>query len=220
MMNFDENRTDLNSSDVLMQLVKNIEAPLASIMKANEKYSKMNAKDYRSQGTNDVIFSSSQEIASIIEEVVRIAGGNQVKERVPLIYEIYYSNDRVKSMCKDEINPNKISKQDSDWLIKMEDEINKSIKQKDLNLYDLSFKMAVSERQLHRKIKNLLHLTPNKYIRVLRLHKAKQFIDDYIYDTISQVSYAVGYYDTHYFSKLFKQQYDIYPKDLLNERRY
>ena len=177
-MNLDDNRIDLSSSDVLMQLVKNIEAPLASIMKANEKYYRLNAKESLPKGTNDIIFSSSQEIASLIEELVRIAGGNQVKERVPLIYEIYYSNDRVKSMCKSEINPKKISKQDSEWLIKMEDEINKSIKQKDLNLYDLSYKMAVSERQLHRKIKNLLHLTPNKYIRVLRLYKAKRFIDE------------------------------------------
>ena len=79
--------------------------------------------------------------------------------------------------------------------------------------------MAVSERQLHRKIKNLLHLTPNKYIRVLRLYKAKQCIDDYLYDTISQISYAVGYYDTHYFSKIFKQQYNMSPKELLNARR-
>lgn len=219
-MNFESKNTEINSSEVLMQIAKRMEAPLASIMKANEKYSKLSAKESLPQGTNEIIFSSSQEIASLIEEVVNMASGNKPIERVPLIYQIYYSNERVKSICKDAINPKKISKQDSEWLVKMEDEINKSIKQKDLNLYDLSYKMAVSERQLHRKIKSLLHLTPNKYIRVLRLHKAKEFIDDYLYDTISQVSYAVGYYDTYYFSKLFRQQYDIYPKDLLNQRRY
>ena len=59
----------------------------------------------------------------------------------------------------------------------------------------------------------------HKYIRILRLHKAKQYIDDYLYDTISQISYAVGYYDTHYFSKLFRQQYNMSPKELLNARR-
>ncbi len=218
-MNLDNiNTIDWSSSDVLMRLVKDIKTPLTTIIQANEKSSKSSVNSINNN-TSDIIFSSSQEIASLIEEVLKLASGEKVIEKVPLIYEIYHSNERVKSMCKNEINPDKISKQDSLWLMEMENEVYKNIKHKDLNLYDLSYKMAVSERQLHRKIKSLIHLTPNKYIRVLRLHKAKQCIDDYVYDTISQISYAVGYYDTHYFSKLFKEQYNMYPKELLKARR-
>ena len=44
-----------------------------------------------------------------------------------MIYKIYYSNERVKSMCKNEISPNKISKQDTSWLINLEEEVNKPI---------------------------------------------------------------------------------------------
>lgn len=206
------NSIDLNSSDVLIQLIKEIKTPLESIIEANKKTINTN-------NTNDIIFTSSQEIADLIEEVVKLANGGKNNENIPLIYQIYHANERVQSMCKNEINPSKISKQDTLWLMEMENEVYRNIKHKDLNLYDLSYKMSVSERQLHRKIKSLLHLTPNKYIRILRLHKAKQFIDDYIYDTISQISYAVGYYDTHYFSKLFNQQYGIFPKKLLKERQ-
>ena len=221
-MNLERKNIDYGSSDVLLQLIKNIETPLASIIEANKKFSKINtnnALNLVDTKPNEIILSSSKEIANLIEEVVKLSSGDRVIERVPLIYKIYHSNECVKSMCKNEINPKRISKQDKLWLMNLEDEVNKNIAHKDLNLYDLSYKMAVSERQLHRKIKNLIHLTPNKYIRVLRLHKAKQCIDDYLYDTISQISYAVGYYDTHYFSKLFKQQYDMYPKELLNARR-
>ena len=75
--------------------------------------------------------------------------------------------------------------------------------------------MAVSERQLHRKIGGLVFLTPNKYVRVLRLHKAKQMIDNYFYNSISQIAYAVGYSDTHYFSKIFYDQYKVMPQELL-----
>lgn len=213
------NNIGVNSSDVLMQLVKEIKAPLASLLEANKRLTNTTNIGMDKSNTNEVIFSSSQEIATLIEEVVKLANNNTAVEKVPIIYEIYYGNERVKSMCKKEINPNKISKQDTSWLIEMESEVYKNIKHKDLNLYDLSYKMAVSERQLHRKIKSLLHLTPNKYIRILRLHKAKQFIDDYMYDTISQISYAVGYYDTHYFSKLFCQQYGTFPKELLKARK-
>ncbi|AXG69023.1 HTH-type transcriptional activator RhaS [Kordia sp. SMS9] len=213
-----KNTIGTNSSDVLMQLVKEMKVPLASLMEANKRLTNVGTSMEKND-TNEVIFTSSQEIASLIEEVVKLANNNKPVEKLPIIYEIYHGNERVKSMCKQEINPNKISKQDTSWLIEMESEVYKNIKHKDLNLYDLSYKMAVSERQLHRKIKSLLHLTPNKYIRILRLHKAKQFIDDYMYDTISQISYAVGYYDTHYFSKLFCQQYGAFPKELLRERK-
>lgn len=212
-----ENINNLNSSDVLMQLVQGIKAPLESIIEANKKLNTTIQQDENT--TSNVIFNSSQEIASLIEEVIKLANGGKAVEKAPIIYQIYYGNERVQSMCSKEINPNKISQQDKTWLMEMENEVYKNIKHKDLNLYDLSYKLAVSERQLHRKIKNLLHLTPNKYIRILRLHKAKQFIDDYVYDTISQISYAVGYYDTHYFSKLFIQQYGVSPKELLKERR-
>lgn len=212
-------RDNLNSSDALIQLVKEIKAPLASIIEANKKLTTTTNDERGESNTNDVIFNSSQEIASLIDDVVKLANGGKAIERAPLIYQIYYGNKRVRSMCRKEIDPNKISQKDTSWLMEMENEVYKNIKHKDLNLYDLSYRMAVSERQLHRKIKNLLHLTPNKYIRILRLHKAKQFIDDYVYDTISQISYAVGYYDTHYFSKLFNQQYGTFPKELLKERR-
>ena len=214
-----ENKNNLNSSDVLLQLVKEIKAPLESIIEANKKLTTTINYQYDKNSTNDIIFNSSQEIASLIDEVVKLANGGKAIEKAPLIYQIYYNNERVQSMCKKEINPNKISQQDASWLMEMENHVYKNIKHKDLNLYDLSYKLAVSERQLHRKIKSLLHLTPNKYIRILRLHKAKQFIDDYMYDTISQISYAVGYYDTHYFSKLFNQQYGVFPKELLIARR-
>ncbi|MGH1387232.1 helix-turn-helix domain-containing protein [Kordia sp.] len=214
-----KNNIDLSSPEVLMQFIKEIKAPLDSIIEANQKRSNSNAIITKDR-TSNIIFSSSQEIAKLIDNVVKLANDGKAVEKVPLIYEIYNSNTRVQSMCKNEINPNKISRQDTSWLVDLEGEVYKNIKHKDLNLYDLSYKMAVSERQLHRKIKSLIHLTPNKYIRVLRLHKAKQCIDDYLYDTISQISYAVGYYDTHYFSKLFKEQYNMYPKELLNARRF
>jgi len=218
-MILDRKELDWSSSDILMQLVKNIKEPLTSIIDANEESSRLIATNSLNMQTSDVIFSSSQEIADLIDEVVKIANGTLVREKTPDIFEIYHSNEKVKSMCKNPINPNKISKEDSSWLLKIEEEVYENISRKDLNLYDLSYSLVVSERQLHRKIRNLLHLTPNKYIRVLKLNKAKQFIDDYIYGTISQIAYAVGYNDTHYFSKLFEQQYGVSPKELLSIRK-
>lgn len=218
-MILDRKELDLSSSDILMQLVQNIKEPLTSIIEANEESSRLIAINSLNLQASDIIFSSSQQIADLIDQVINIASGDNAIEKIPDIFEIYHSNESVKSMCKDPINPNKISKEDSSWLLKIEEKVYENISRKDLNLYDLSYSMVVSERQLHRKIRNLLHITPNKYIRVLKLNKAKQFIDDYIYGTISQIAYAVGYNDTHYFSKLFEQQYGVSPKELLSIRK-
>lgn len=214
-------KTDWNSSTKLLEIIKNIEAPLASIIEENnKKIVKLHYSDRLKDTSTDIIFSNSLEIQRIIDEIVYLAKGENAKEEEPIIFKIYHNNERVQSMCEKKLNPKRISKQDTSWLLKMENEIYKSIDQKNLNLYDLSYNLSVSERQLHRKIKNLIHLTPNKYIRVLKLHKAKEIIDNYLYDTISQISYAVGYYDTHYFSKLFNKQYGSTPKELLNNTQY
>lgn len=210
-------KIDWTSADVLEQIVQNIKNPLENIITANQNI----ALDSRDK-VDEIILLSSKEISDIVEEIMlkaRSKSLNLTFQGRPAIFEIYEANESVREMCTDEIKPQKITKQDQDWLMNLEKEINGSISEDYLNLYELSYKMAVSERQLHRKIVNLVYLTPNKYIRILRLHRAKQMIDNYIQRSISQISYAVGYNDVHYFSTLFLCQYKVSPKELLNSLR-
>lgn len=204
---------DWSSPDILNHLFLHIKSPLDSIITAST------SSTTTSEIKNEIIFSSSNEINEIIEEILKEIKSKSVSLTIqsrPDIFDIYESNKNVQDLCSKKINPEKVTKKDQDWLINLEKEIYNSISKNDLDLGDLSYKMAVSERQLHRKIANLVYLTPNKYIRILRLHKAKQLIDNYVQDSISQVSYSVGYNDSHYFSKLFSNQYDISPKALIN----
>lgn len=208
---------DWTSPDILEQIVQNIKSPLENIITANQN-SNLESKDR----IDEIIFTSSKEISDIVEEIMMKARSKSLNvtfQGRPAIFEIYETNETVREMCTDEIKPQKITKQDQDWLMSLEKEIYGSITEDYLNLYELSYKMAVSERQLHRKIVNLVYLTPNKYIRILRLHKAKQMIDNYIQRSISQIAYAVGYNDVHYFSTLFSCQYKVSPKELLNSFR-
>lgn len=206
-----------SSPDILEQIVQNIKNPLENIIAANQN----SALDNK-ETMDEIIFSSSKEISDIVEEIMMKAKSKSLNltfQGRPQIFEIYESNEQVREMCSSEMNPQKITKQDQDWLMNLEKEIYGSINEDYLNLYELSYKMAVSERQLHRKIVNLVNLTPNKYIRILRLHKAKQMIDNYIQRSISQIAYAVGYNDVHYFSTLFMYQYNVSPKELLKSLR-
>lgn len=62
-----------------------------------------------------------------------------------------------------------------------------------------------------KRVKALTGLTPADYIRSVRMKKAAQLLaNDRL--SVSEVSYAVGIEDPHYFIKLFKQMYGITPK--------
>ena len=212
-MNASNNTTiDWSNPNVLYQIMNDIKNPIEKILET----SKRNMEKGGFQ--DEVIFSSSKQIKDVIEQIleeIQSKSVNLTVKQTPEIFFIYESNKNVQKMCTNELVPEKITKTDQDWLLNLEKEIYSSITQNDINIYDLSYKMAVSERQLYRKITNLIYLTPNKYIRVLRLHKAKQIIENYIQHSISQIAYAVGYNDVHYFSKLFLEQYEITPRELI-----
>ena len=202
-----------NSADVLEQLLHGIKSPLENIIKA----SKQNAI-YDKDQIEEIIFSSSKEIRDIVEEILLKSKEKSLSvtyHNRPEIFDIYESNENVRNMCAAEVSLQKVAKTDQDWLVTLEKEVYGNINQDYLDLCELSYKMAVSERQLHRKIFSLISLTPNKYIRILRLHKAKQMIDNYVQHSVPQIAYAVGYTDVHYFSKLFTSQYSVSPRQLL-----
>lgn len=203
---------DWNNPNVLNQIVEKIKNPLDTILEASKGKIDSNSLQYQ------VIFSNSKQISEIIEDIVKETQSKtislSIQER-PEIFDIYESNKNVQKLCSGELTSQKITKPDQDWLMGLEKEINDAIDRKDLDIYHLSYQMAVSQRQLYRKTIRLTCLTPNKYIRVLRLHKAKKMIENYLQHSISQIAYTVGYNDTYYFSKLFRNQYNVSPKELI-----
>ncbi|MEO0473352.1 MAG: response regulator [Bacteroidota bacterium] len=105
----------------------------------------------------------------------------------------------------------KMTQADLDWLKKLEETARKEIGNRHFNLLELASVMAVSERQLFRKIKRLTGMTPNKYFRDIKLFKAKEYLENYTYGTISEVSYAVGFEDPYYFSKIYSARFGKKP---------
>jgi AraC-like DNA-binding protein len=206
-----------SSPDILEQIVQHIKCPLENIITASQNGTSENKREI-----DEIIFTNTKDISDIVEDIMAKARSRSLNltfQSRPEIFEIYDANEKVRDMCSGEINPLKITKIDQDWLLDLENEINESINQSDLNLYELSYRMAISERQLYRKLFALVSLTPNKYIRILRLNKAKKIIDSYIDRSISQIAYSVGYNDVHYFSRLFTCQYSVSPKQLINSLR-
>ncbi|WP_162276924.1 hybrid sensor histidine kinase/response regulator transcription factor [Mucilaginibacter pedocola] len=106
-----------------------------------------------------------------------------------------------------ENKPTSNSPADLVWLAGLEETVRQFIGTTDLNLAMLSYEMAISERQLFRRIKSITGLTPNKYIRTIRLQIAREAIDSGKYRTMAEIAYLAGFETPAYFSKLFKEHY-------------
>jgi AraC-like DNA-binding protein len=83
-----------------------------------------------------------------------------------------------------------------------------------LSVEILSEQANYSRAQYHRIIKNLTELTPIDLIKTIRLQKAKEMIATGKY-SIAEVCYLVGFNNTKYFSKRFKEYYSQLPSDFL-----
>ncbi|HEY9197672.1 MAG TPA: ATP-binding protein, partial [Mucilaginibacter sp.] len=101
------------------------------------------------------------------------------------------------------------------WLEELETKVRKYTGKTDLTLAMLSYELAISERQLFRRIKSITGLTPNKYIRAIRLQIAREAIESGKYRTIAEVSYVAGFDTPAYFGKLFKEHYGRDVNELL-----
>jgi signal transduction histidine kinase/DNA-binding response OmpR family regulator len=108
-----------------------------------------------------------------------------------------------------------VSPADLLWLTSLEATVRKYIGKINLNMTILSDDMALSERQLFRRVKNVTGLTPNMYIRNIRLQIAREAIESGRYRTISEISYIAGFETPAYFSKLFKEHYGRDVNELL-----
>jgi pimeloyl-ACP methyl ester carboxylesterase/AraC-like DNA-binding protein len=79
--------------------------------------------------------------------------------------------------------------------------------------------MAISERQLQRKLKAITNKSPIKLITSVRLHRAKELIMEGN-KNISQIAYETGFSNPSYFSKSFKKEFGTTPSDLPSKNRY
>jgi len=211
-MNNQNNITDWSAQDALLQIVSSIKDPLAAIIDANKGVAEQLFGNKNPRSVSKITLENSKKIAVLVEEVLR---KTTAVKKEPLIFKLYRNNPQVKAMCVSEIDPKKVSQTDKDWLLAVEEVVFNEPQLNQLNVFSIAFEVAVSERQFHRNVKKFLALTPNKYIRILKLHKAKQLLEGYAFRTLSEVAFAAGFTDTHYFSKLFYKQYGKMPKELL-----
>lgn len=83
------------------------------------------------------------------------------------------------------------------------------------DVIQLAVALNMSRATLLRHIKNLTGLTPAGYMRKLRLEHARQMLEQGRVRTVAEVTVAVGFKDSSYFSRLFRKTYGHSPASLL-----
>ncbi|MCK5149006.1 tetratricopeptide repeat protein [bacterium] len=118
-------------------------------------------------------------------------------------------------------NPEESRKPSADeaLLRKAEYFVIKNIDDSEFTIDKLADHMSYSVRQLERLLKKQSGLTPNAFIREIRLQKAYQILEQRQFMSIKEVCYEVGMNNPAYFSSKFKERFGSSPSEVLDMQK-
>jgi len=105
-----------------------------------------------------------------------------------------------------------MNKADEEFLEKIIEIITENVTDVNFNVEKLSELSNMSRSSLHRKITALSDITPTDFIRLTRLKKAAEIIQEGKY-RVGEVCYLVGINSSSYFTKIFHKQFGMTPKE-------
>jgi len=111
-----------------------------------------------------------------------------------------------------------IENEDEKLLRNIVEYIEMNISNDSLSVEELSRKMNMSRGSLYNKILMLSGKSPLEFIRSIRLKKAVYLLEN-SQMTISQICYEVGFNTPKYFTKLFKDEYNMLPSAYISSVR-
>ena len=97
---------------------------------------------------------------------------------------------------------------------KLQHIIAKHYQDEQLTVQTLAQEMTMSHRQLVRKTKSLIAMTPNECIRTYRLQKASEYLKEGM--PPSSIAFEVGFTSHSYFAACFKAQFGCTPSEYKN----
>lgn len=90
--------------------------------------------------------------------------------------------------------------------------IHKRITDGSFDFNQFASEMKVSKSTLHRKVNQVIGISPCKLMNSYRIETAKKLLQDNSLN-ISEVAYSVGFNDPRYFSRCFKSEVGLSPKE-------
>lgn len=110
------------------------------------------------------------------------------------------------------VNTMALTKADEEFIKKLNDIILSNLSNQDFSMDDMAECLNMSRSSFYRKMKGVLDLSPNEYLRIERLKRAAQLLKEGKC-RINEICYMVGFSSSSYFSKCFLKQFGVLPKD-------
>jgi signal transduction histidine kinase/DNA-binding response OmpR family regulator len=108
-----------------------------------------------------------------------------------------------------------ISSTDKRFLLRASDVVESHISDPTFSVDSFAGKMFFSRMQLHRKLRSLTGHSPGKFIRIIRLERAKKLLLNRD-GTIAQIACQVGYNEPSHFTAAFRNHFGISPSEYVN----
>lgn len=94
--------------------------------------------------------------------------------------------------------------------------VEQHISEPEYSVEQMSEELGMHRAQLYKKLMHLTGKSPQQFMRILRLKRGRQLLEQSgLY--ISEVAYQVGFNSPRIFSKYFKEEFGITPKDFTNK---
>ena len=120
-------------------------------------------------------------------------------------------NSRARMSVKVEGNP----QENDDFIGVTMKIVRENLSNSEFTAQALAKELNYSIRHLERLLKQKSGLSPNAFIREVRLQHAFDMIQSRQKNTIAEVAYLVGFEQPSYFSRRFKERFGIRPTDMM-----
>lgn len=151
---------------------------------------------------------NSQELSLRLNNLLKIR--NDVQKYLKGTFQQKNVEDARKAALPDEVSEQATTPH-ADFVEKLQKATESHYATEQFNLSQLASLLAMSERQLQRKLNAALGMSPGEYLREFRLIKSKIYLQQNI--AVGQVSERVGFSSQAYFTKCFKEAFGITPSD-------
>lgn len=117
--------------------------------------------------------------------------------------------------AEQEVEASKLDDRDKQFVKQLNNIIQQNLSNSEFGVEDIGKEIGLSRVQLYRKVKAMTGSSVVDLLRKARLAKAKRLLESRSM-SISEVAYEVGFSAPSYFTKCFKDEYNMLPGDVAN----
>ena len=111
-----------------------------------------------------------------------------------------------------------VSSADAELLDRVRETVEQHMSDSNFSTEWLADEVGMSQRNLRRKIQAMTNLSLSGYVRMMRLERAVQLLEQRT-GTVSEIAYQVGFKNPAHFSALFNQVFGVSPSRYADERK-